>query len=163
MNRQTVGIAAAAGLAFLWWKYFRPLTPSVTTTETYDTDVYSPGSTNYPEPIKRMARAIATAEGFGVPGAIPTVANNPGDLVIPDWTPTLGSAGIAVFDSVEYGWSRLYRQLNLVLTGGSAYYFPDTTIAEMGRKWANGDPNWARNVAGYLNVSQDTPLWQVLT
>lgn len=160
MNRETIGIAIAAGLAFLWWK-FRPLTATVTTSESYDTDAYVPGSTSYPEAIKRFARAVASAEGFGIPGAIPTVANNPGDLVLDGWSPTLG-AGIAVFDSEDYGWSRLYRQLSIILTGGSSHYYPDMSIADMGLKWSGGDPNWARNVARYLNVSTATPLWQVL-
>ncbi len=162
MNRQTTAIAVAAALAFVWWKFFRPLTPSVTTSETYDTDAYLSGSTNYPYAIKRFAQAIAAAEGFGIPGAIPTIAKNPGDLVLPDWSPTVGSAGIAVFDSVDYGWSRLYRQLSIILTGGSANYYPDTTIEEMGRKWANGDRNWAINVSNNLGVDPSTPLWQVL-
>jgi hypothetical protein len=162
MDRTTTGIAIAAGLAFLWWKFFRPLTPSVTTSETYDTDVYLQGSTSYPEPIKRVARAIAAAEGYGIPGAIPTVAKNPGDLVLPGWAPTLGNAGIAVFDSADLGWSKLYRQLSIILSGGSSNYFPDTTIEEMGMKWANGDRNWAINVASNLGVATSTPLWQVL-
>lgn len=161
MNRNTtIGIGLALVLAYLWSRY-RPLTATVTTGEYFDTDDYVPGSTSYPEPIKRFARAVAYAEGFGIPGAIPTVANNPGDLVLPGWTPTLG-AGIAVFDSEDYGWYRLYRQLALILSGGSAHYNLDQSIADMGRIWAGGDDNWARNVARHLGVTTATPLWQVL-
>lgn len=156
-----IGVGVAALLAYLAWK-FRPLTATVTTSESYDTDAYLPGSTSYSQPVQRFGQAIAYAEGFGQPGAIPTVACNPGDLVIPGWSPTMGSAGIAVFDSVDYGWSRLHRQLQLIVSGASNVYTLDDTIASMGAKWANGDGNWAKNVAGYLNVPQGTPLWQVL-
>lgn len=167
MKRESVAVAVAVAAAWILWK-LRPLTATVTTSEFVDTDEYVPGSTSYSEAIKRVARAIASAEGFGVPGAIPTVANNPGDLVIPGWSPTIGDStgmggpGIAVFDSVDYGWSRLYRQLALILQGGSAHYNLDMSIADMGQKWAYGDPNWAHNVARALNVSTNTPLWQVL-
>lgn len=160
-QRALVGIGVAALLAYLLWKY-RPLVGTVTTSESYDTDDYAPGSTNYTAPIKRLGQAIAAAEGFGVPGAIPTVAKNPGDLVLSGWSPTLGGAGIAVFDSVDYGWSRLHRQLQLIVSGASSVYSLDDTIASMGQKWANGDPAWAANVAGYLGVSVGTPLYQVL-
>jgi hypothetical protein len=160
VNRQAIGILVAGVVAYLLWKR-RPLIATVTTSEFIDTDSYLPGSTSYSEPIKRFARAVAAAEGYGIPGAIPTIANNPGDLVIPGWSPTLG-AGIAVFDSDDYGWSRLYRQLALVISGQSSYYYLDMSIADMGRTWAGGDLNWARNVARNLNVSTDTPLWQVL-
>ena len=32
----------------------------------------------------KFARAIAKAEGFGLPGALPTRANNPGDMMLGD-------------------------------------------------------------------------------
>jgi len=67
-----------------------------------------------------------------------------------------------VFDSAEYGWSRLYRQIALILSGGSRYYDLNTTLAEMGHTYAGGDPNWARNVARYLNVSTSTTIGQVI-
>jgi len=162
MTRTYVGIMIAFALAILWWR-LRPLTATVTTTETYDTDEYIPGSTSYSEPVKRFALAIANAEGYGIPGAIPTVANNPGDLVLPGWSPTLGSAGVAVFDSPDYGWFRLHRQLALILSGQSNVYHLDMTIAEMGDRY-EADPGnaWAQNVSAYLNVPVTTKLWAVL-
>jgi hypothetical protein len=133
------------------------------TSEPTDDSWWSQGPTNYPWSVTRFADAIAHAEGYGIPGAIPTVANNPGDLVIPGWSPTMGSAGIAVFDSPDYGWSRLYRQIALIVRGESAHYDLDMTLAEMGRVYAGGDDNWARNVAAHLGVSTSTTLGQVLT
>lgn len=161
MNRDITVIGGLALASWLLWRYLRPLTATVTTSETFDTDDYLPGSTNYPYPIRRFAEGIAFAEGFGLPGAIPTVANNPGDLVLPGWSPTLG-AGIAVFDSPDYGWYRLYRQLAMIVSGGSDYYYLDMSVREMGLTWAGGDPNWAANVARHLGISQDAKLWEVL-
>jgi hypothetical protein len=162
MNRTTVGILAALGLAWLWTR-MRPLTATVTTDEYYETDDYLAGSTTYPETLKNFARGIASAEGYGIPGAIPTVAHNPGDLVLPGWAPTLGSAGIAVFDSADQGWQRLYKQLSLIVRNQSNVYTLDMTIRQMSRRWTTTqqDP-WAENVADYLGVSAETPLYQVL-
>jgi len=160
MNNLLVGAAVTIGILSIW-KRRAPVSepPSVA----IDDGIWWPSQANYSDQVQRMARAIAYAEGYGIPGAIPTVANNPGDLVIPGWEPTLGSAGIAVFDSADYGWSRLYRQLQLIIRGDSNYYNLDMTLAAMGRTYAGGDLNWARNVASYLGVSTSTTLGQVLT
>ncbi len=148
------------GLGVLLFLYLtrRKLTATVTTGEWYDTDPYGTGSTSYPEGLKDFARAIASAEGFGVPGAIPTVANNPGDLKLGGDTIN----GISVFSSVEEGWNKLYRQIAMIVSGSSAYYNLDMTIAEMGRIYAGGDENWSTNVARYLGVSRDAHLWEVI-
>jgi hypothetical protein len=119
--------------------------------------------------IAAMARAIATAEGFYVPDSIPRRANNPGNLVLPNWTgPTLGAERISVFPSVEEGWSRLHRQLALIVTGQSRVYKLDMTIADMGNKWAPGGAvniagAWASNVARMLEVPPTATLRSVLT
>lgn len=152
---------ASAALLALWMWARRPAIV-IPTGDPVD-DPWEPGTTNYSDAVTTFARAIAHAEGYGIPGAIPTVANNPGDLVIPGWSPTMGSAGIAVFDSPDYGWSRLYRQIALIIRGDSNYYSLDMSIAEMGRIYAGGDDNWARNVATYLGVPPSTSLLQVLT
>jgi hypothetical protein len=115
--------------------------------------------------ILNMAKSIANAEGFGIPDAIPTRANNPGDLVIPGWTgETLGAEKISVFSSVEEGWQRLYNQLNLIVTGRSRVYTLDMSIAQMEKKYApHAAGTWARNVARGLGVDPDTSLREVLT
>lgn len=131
---------------------------TVTTSEGFDLSPYG-GPTVYPEPIKRFARAIASAEGFGLSGAIPTIAHNPGDLKPPGWDgPTLGS-GIAVFNDDASGWNALYKQLWLILTGASSYYNLDMSIADMGNTWApaQGD-SWAQNVARFLGVDASSSL-----
>jgi len=160
MDRTVVVATIAVGALALWLR--RPAL-STPTGDPFDYETWEPSSTNYSDGIDEFARAIAFAEGYGTPGAIPTVANNPGDLVIPGWTPTLGSAGIAVFDSAEYGWSRLKRQIALIVSGQSNYYRMGMSLAEMGQTYAGGDPNWARNVAGYLGVPTSTTIQQVLS
>ena len=100
----------------------------------------------------QFANAIATAEGYGVAGARPTVNNNPGDLRGWPGAPT-DSAGYSVFPSAAAGWAALEQQLATIAAGESAYYTPDMTIAQMGAVYADGDPNWAANVAAALGVT----------
>src|SRR5579862_526367 len=95
-----------------------------------------------------LALAIAQAEGFGIPGTKPTRQNNPGDIS--------SGGGIATFPTVDAGWAALDNQLTLIANGASSYYSPDMTLAQIGAVWANGDPNWASNVANALGVSPDT-------
>jgi hypothetical protein len=166
VTTKTTAITIGAAIAALYFWRGRlsggRLVPSVTTSEGFDLSPYG-GPTTYPEPIKRFAQAIAKAEGFYVAGSIPQRANNPGDLKMINWDgPTLGE-GISVFQSVDAGWSALYRQLYLILSGQSGVYNLDMTIAQMGAKWtATQQSAWASNVAGYLAVSPSTPLWSVL-
>lgn len=103
-----------------------------------------------------LAQAIAAAEGYGVAGAIPTTANNPGDLKNGDiGYGTLGS-GITIYGSSDDGWAALENQLELISSGQSAYYSPTMSIAQLGNTWAGGDSNWARNVAASLGVPATT-------
>lgn len=118
----------------------------------------------YSQQIQQFAQAIANAEGFFRPGSIPQRANNPGDLKVSGWTgPTLGAEGIPCFDSPDEGWSRLYRQLQLIVDGRSHVYSLSMTIDQMGAKWTDTQPSsWASNVAAFLGVPTSTPLSQVL-
>ena len=122
--------------------------------------------------MKKFAQAISKAEGFGLPGAIPTLANNPGDLKIPGWTGESLGTGVSVFQSdtidnpvaPDGGWARLFHQLSLIMTGDSQVYSPDDTISEMADKWTTTNPeDWANNVANFLGVSTDTPIGELLT
>lgn len=121
-------------------------------------------SGNYPPSVVAFAKAIAKAEGFGVPGAIPTLANNPGDLVIPGWAGMKLGAGISVFSSVNEGWDRLYKQLNLILQGRSAEYSLNDTIESTARKWTETDPTtWALIVSSSLEVQSNRTLGDLLS
>lgn len=121
-------------------------------------------SSIYSSGIVALANAIAAAEGFGIPGAIPTRANNPGNLVIPGWKgETLGAEGISVFATADEGWKRLYNQLQLIKDGRSRVYTLNDTIATMGAKWAPHDGgNWAANVSRVLQMPLTTRLGDLL-
>lgn len=162
MTRQHTTIAVVGGIAALLLLSRRKLTGTVTTSEGFDLAPYG-GPTSYPEPIKRFAQAIARAEGFYVAGSIPQKAHNPGDIKMINWTgPTLGE-GISVFQSDDAGWSALYRQLWIIVTGQSSNYYLDMTIDQMAAKWtATQQSSWAKNVAGFLAVDTKTPLVSVL-
>jgi hypothetical protein len=114
--------------------------------------------------LVRLAQAISRAEGYGIAGAIPTLANNPGNLVIPGWTgATLGAERISVFESAEIGWQRLYKQIELIISGRSRVYTLDDTIYSMGGRWAPHDPlTWANNVAAALGVAPEMTLRALL-
>lgn len=116
-----------------------------------------------------LAEAIAHAEGFGVVGAIPTNAHNPGDLVMPNWSGhTLGAEGISVFQDDISGWAALEHQLDMIRTRRSHVYTPGMTIREMASKWTRTQTQeWCDNVCGYLtkngrNANADTFLKDVL-
>ena len=113
------------------------------------------GSGEQPEypGVAAFAKAISQAEGFGVPGAIPTMAHNPGDLKIPNWGGGYLGSGVSVFGSDSEGWSRLYHQLNLIADGNSQVYNDGMNILEMAQKWTATNPNdWANNVANSLTA-----------
>lgn len=113
--------------------------------------------------IQKLAQAIAKAEGFGVPDTIPTLAHNPGDLVIPGWSGSSMGAGISVFEDDDTGWQKLYHEIGLILLGSSHVYNLDMSILEMAYKWTMTDQNaWADNVSEFLGVSPTTTLRELL-
>lgn len=158
MNREgRIALAVVVGAWIL--KYLRPIA-----TVTTDWDWQLP-NVSYSPAIQAAAQAIAKAEGFYVPNSIPARAHNPGNLKIPGWTgPTLGG-GICVFDSDGQGWAALHRQLQMIVDGRSQVYSLDMTLSEMGRLWtatATEQAAWSNNVASFLGVEPDQPLWSVL-
>lgn len=104
--------------------------------------------------LNSFANAIATAEGYGVAGAIPTVRNNPGDLS--------SNGTVTTYATPQDGMSALTSKLQNIANGNSSVYSPDMTIAQMGDKWANGDTNWMQNVAAKLGVSPDSTIGKLL-
>lgn len=67
-----------------------------------------------------LARLIAKEEGFGIPGAVPTRDNNPGDLRHSPHSSHAGegSNDIGIIDTPEDGWADLERQLQLYASRG---------------------------------------------
>jgi hypothetical protein len=109
-------------------------------------------------PASTLASAIAFAEnGFGNPGTIPSIANNPGDLEVGD----IGNGtinGVTIFSSLQDGWDALTNQANNILNGASNNYSPDETISAFGSTYSGGDPAFASNVSSILDVSPNSSL-----
>ncbi len=110
--------------------------------------------------VEAMMQAIARAEGFYVNGSLPQRANNPGDLTDDGDVGygTLGGAHITVYASVDDGWAALRKKVTRMLAGHSRTYPITLSLAQVGQLYANGDSNWANNVAAALGVSTDTTL-----
>ena len=70
--------------------------------------------------VSKLAQLIAKKEGFGIPGAIPTRRNNPGDLRHSPHSSHegIGPNDIGIIDTVEHGWEDLERQLQLYAQRG---------------------------------------------
>jgi len=112
----------------------------------------------WPDSVLRLAKAITVAEGSNPEW------NNPGDLTYAMGFPTLGtvnSDGVLKFANADDGQHVLCHQCYLMLTGKSAVYKLTDTLEVVGAKYSNGDPNWAKNVAAYLGVSEQATLEQL--
>jgi hypothetical protein len=119
-----------------------------------------------PQVITDLAIAISHAEGFGVPGAVPTRAHNPGDLKIPGWTGLkTGNEGITVFGSDDEGWQALYTQLLRIKNNQSHVYTLKLSFSQFAFHWTDTqEGDWLDNVLyklrviGYEDVDKDTTL-----
>lgn len=106
-----------------------------------------------------LANGIATAEGYGVAGAVPTTSNNPGDLKLGD----IGygeTAGVTNFATPDDGFAALNNQVQLIQSGQSkAGYTTDMSIQDVAELYTGGDSvngagstaNWATTVANTVN------------
>jgi hypothetical protein len=111
--------------------------------------------------VAQLAQAIANAEGFGIAGAVPTRAHNPGDLVLGDkGLGVANSAGVTIFASDAAGWSALYYELNLIFSGRSSVYQTSMSFAQFAQTWTGGDNAgaWAATVTSSVSASPDTAL-----
>ena len=120
-----------------------------------------PADANLQAKIEQFISAIAHAEGFGVPGAIPTVFHNPGDLG-PGDTGYPGEfhdgSNVSKLPDDETGWGFLRRKITRAFTGESHVFSTSMTIAEFAQEYAGDWQNWSRNVAQYLGVTPDTVI-----
>jgi len=98
---------------------------------------------------------ISAAEGFGIPNATPTLANNPGDLRLGDIGYGMTN-GVTNFPSVDAGTAALANQINHFYTppAGSPYS-PDQTIADIAQTYTGGDnaSGWATTVSQHLGTA----------
>lgn len=118
------------------------------------------GALNFPA----LDAAIAKAEGFGIPGNIPTLANNPGDLIAGPFATAHGATGaipaqsgqmIATFPDVATGTAATDALISSKYAGG--------TVADLSQGWlAGSDPtiqaNWANTVASAIGGTPSTPV-----
>ncbi len=108
-----------------------------------------------------LARLIAKMEGFGVPGAIPTVRNNPGDLRHSNHSSHdgEGSNDIGQIDTVTDGWADLERQLeiyashNMTLRAAIYAFAPPSE---------NDSERYLNFICEGLGLSPDTPVAEAL-
>ena len=72
--------------------------------------------------MTRLAQLIAREEGFGIPGALPTVRHNPGDLRHSPHSQHPGGPAhkddVGTIDTDQHGWSDLERQLQIYADEG---------------------------------------------
>ena len=101
--------------------------------------------------IQDFSQSIASAEGYGVPNAIPTKANNPGDLELGDLfgLGVLGQ-GITVFPDATTGWEYLYNQVGIMLSGQSSHYQVTENFTSVGATYAGDSVAWPANVVSQL-------------
>lgn len=114
--------------------------------------------------VQKLADGIERAEGYGVPGARPTVNNNPGDLRLDTIGRSIGvdNAGFQIYASYEDGRQALEKQARLMLNNGSRIYNEDMTIREVASHYTTTERDaWAFNVASSIGVSPDTPINQI--
>jgi len=111
--------------------------------------------------------AIGVAEGYGTPGAIPTLANNPGDLIAGPFATAHGATGsitaaggqqIATFSDPNAGMSAEDALVANNYAGGD--------INALAQNWLSGSSptqqaNWASTVSSALGVPASTPVSQL--
>lgn len=114
--------------------------------------------------VKAIAQAFAHAEGFGEdPNNLPTRTHNPGDLKLGD----IGNGtqgGKTVFASDSDGWAALYKQINLMISGESAYYKPTDTWRRIAQTYVGTSDyvNWLNTVTDDLSVDPDSTLQEYM-
>lgn len=119
--------------------------------------------------IDSLATAIARAEGFGRPHAIPTRYHNPGDLKSrPDYPKlpgqkAIGKGGHIIFKNDAAGWAALKAQITKMSEGRSHHFKPDMTLMQVAKKYAGNWRPWIKIVSRTLDVSPTTTLMAYLT
>lgn len=119
------------------------------------TTLPAPAGSLTPVAQQQWISGISQAEGFGIPGATPTIAHNPGDLKLGD----IGygtTNGITNFPSDEAGTAALANQINHFYDPPSGSpYSPDETISQLAQTYTGGDNSagWADTVSQHLGTT----------
>jgi hypothetical protein len=110
--------------------------------------------------MTKLALLISKMEGFGIPGAVPTTHNNPGDLRHSPHSQHPGGPShandIGSIDTVQHGWQDLERQLQIYADEG-------LTLRQAINLYAppsdhNETSAYLAFVAKGLGVDPDTPV-----
>lgn len=114
--------------------------------------------------IDKFAKGIATAEGFYVAGSRPNRNHNPGDLTIDVTGKSVGMDGMYVkYANDADGWEALRKQVRMMFDNTSRVYNSTLTIKQVAAKYTTtAVAAWANIVAGYMGVSVDTRLDQLV-
>jgi hypothetical protein len=137
-----LGIATAGGLAY--WLYSMGQssdggTPDVSAAT--DQPAPAPGMPAPSPGLQALAKGIARAEGFYVAGSLPNRSHNPGDLTKSFGFSVSGVAnreGVLIFATTEDGWQALYKQLQLIYSGGSRSFSTGMSVADFAAQWTQG-------------------------
>jgi len=117
-------------------------------------------------PVELLCCAIATQEGWFVPGTTPQIRKNPGDIRFatqlgasaPGWDST-GTPPIATFSSNALGVTALFRQLWLMVAEG-------LTVRQIIAAWAppteNNTSAYLQDVLQWTGLAADTPVLDLL-
>ena len=111
--------------------------------------------------MSKLARLIASEEGFGIPGSQPTRKLNPGDLRHAPHTSHdgEGSNDIGIEPSVDDGWLDLERQLQLFAQRGMSLR---DAIYAFAPPSENNSEKYLEFIAQGLGVSPDTSVTEAL-
>jgi len=100
--------------------------------------------------MTKLATLIAKMEGYGKPGAIPTVRNNPGDLRHSPHSEHPGGPAhkddIGTIDTPEHGWEDLDFEITLILKEHPRLTLHDFVAGQRvqdGTIVPGGYPGWA--------------------
>ena len=112
--------------------------------------------------MSKLARLIATEEGYGIPGDVPTRDNNPGDLRhSPHSFHSAGDPnGIGTIDSPADGWSDLERQLQLFSSRGLTL---QQAIYEFAPPEENDSAQYLKYVCDGLGLPATATVTEALT
>ena len=116
-------------------------------------------------PVELLACAIATQEGWFLPGSKPSLRNNPGDLRLADQIGASVPIGvseprpIAQFASQALGTTALFRQVWLQVAEGQ-------TVRQIVNQWAPASENdstaYLQNVLHWTGLPADVPVLELL-
>lgn len=110
-----------------------------------------------------LAEAIAIAEGYPNPKALPWRARNPGDLELGDF----GNGVLnlkTIFPSHALGWTRLEAQAAAMLSAASKHYNPAMTFLQVAATYTGFDNTqpWALAVANHCQLHPTDTLQALL-